>query len=91
MSNVRPHEEHLMTIQIARCLACEGIETNVRSAYQHEVLRQHGSLVVTSRSGYSPHAQSTVNITHYQCTSCGERWQYEDDKNDSFVGWSLDR
>lgn len=65
------------------CQACEAIEINKRHAPGHD------DLLPTGNSGdYKPFAQAGVKVTEYKCKSCGTLWQYEDDKNDDYAGWS---
>lgn len=71
------------------CAACDRIPTHRRSAYEHETVASHGNLVRTGVRGYAPHAQAAVNVSMYKCSICGRLWEYEDDRNDPFVGWSL--
>lgn len=69
---------------MAMCEDCDNIETHVRGK------KGHANLVESHKTGYRPFAQAGVVVTHYVCSQCGTKWQYENDKNDNHAGWSLD-
>lgn len=48
----------------------------------------HRSLASDGYAGsYAPAGQRAVNIEKYVCRACGQRWTFENDSNDDFVGW----
>lgn len=67
---------------MAMCKACTEIVLNTRGVAGHQDLREKGS-----RRGATPIGQARINITEYECTRCGTKWEYENDRNDSHVGW----
>lgn len=70
--------------QMPLCEKCAGIETYKRGADGHDGLKPTGK-----KRGYKPFAQAGIVITEYMCSNCGALWEYENDKNDSHVGWSV--
>ena len=69
---------------MAKCDACEKIETSTRGAPGHDALVEGG----TTKENWG---QGAVFTTKYRCSICGTRWEYENDKKDSGAGWSVDR
>jgi hypothetical protein len=65
------------------CDACKTIVGAKRGAPGHDGLK-----FVGYGEGYQPFGQSKVSFKNYDCQACGQKWQYEDDKNDSHAGWS---
>ena len=63
------------------CDACSAIVEDRRGKPGHDALEKTGSerRKVTGQAG--------IHVTSYRCKTCGQRWQYEDDKNDDFAGW----
>jgi len=68
---------------MAMCQACTEIVRGKRGAPGHSALQE-----TERRRGTTPIGQKGITITSYTCSSCGQKWEYEDDKNDSHVGWS---
>lgn len=70
--------------EAALCEPCRGIQRNWRKAPGHAELipRQNWK---EERDGRS------VTITRYQCDRCASVWDYENDKGNQHVGWSLPR
>lgn len=64
------------------CDACAGIQRNWRRAPGHVELVQGGNRQEKRRSGL-------VTITSYRCERCGTAWEYENNKADQHVGWSV--
>lgn len=69
---------------MAQCVACEKIEINKRGVPKHSALQSTGVKGLASQ----PYGQSRVNIEMFTCSECGTKWEYENDSNDSFAGWS---
>ncbi|MDM0054068.1 hypothetical protein [Variovorax fucosicus] len=63
------------------CEKCATIVTGRRHAAGHEDLKE------TGHSKYNM-GQGTVYTRAYTCSTCGTKWEYEDDKNDDGAGWS---
>jgi hypothetical protein len=64
------------------CESCAGIQRNWRKAPGHPELVQGDNRHETRRHGL-------VAITSYRCDRCGTRWEYENNKADQKVGWSV--
>ena len=64
------------------CEACAGIQRNWRKAPGHPELRQGGNRQEHRKLGL-------VTITSYRCERCGTAWEYENNKADQHVGWSV--
>jgi hypothetical protein len=64
------------------CEACAGIQRNWRRAKGHVELHQ-------GLNRKEPRRHGQVTITEYQCDRCGTNWDYENDKNNLNVGWSV--
>ena len=67
---------------MALCEPCQGIQRNWRKAPGHAELVQRGN-----RKDERP--QGTVITTRYVCDRCGTAWEYENDKTNQHVGWSV--
>ncbi|KQR62089.1 hypothetical protein [Acidovorax sp. Leaf160] len=65
------------------CEPCAGIQRNWRKAPGHAELVQRGNRKEEREDG------RTVTITRYLCDRCGTAWEYENDKADQHVGWSV--
>jgi hypothetical protein len=65
------------------CPDCKAMVQNKRGA------DGHANLEVTGKDKAKPFAQAVIRITFSRCRICGTNWRYEDDKNDSFAGWSV--
>jgi DNA-directed RNA polymerase subunit RPC12/RpoP len=68
-----------------KCAACEAIVEHKRGAAGHDALEK-----TSYERGPKPFGQARIGYVYYACQTCGTKWRYEDDKNDSFVGWSVD-
>ena len=66
------------------CELCKAIELSKRSVLKHEYLIQSGLPKKHKVVG-----QANIMITKYQCQQCHTKWQYEDDKNDDYSGWTV--
>ena len=64
------------------CEPCAGIQRNWRRAPGHAELVQGANRKEQRESG-----QAT--ITAYRCDRCGTAWEYENNKADQHVGWSV--
>lgn len=64
------------------CDSCAGIQRNWRKAPGHAELLQGQNRQEVRRHGL-------VSITQYRCDRCGTRWEYENNKADQHVGWSV--
>ena len=64
------------------CESCAGIQRDWRKAPGHPELVQGNNRHETRRG-------ALVTITNYKCDRCGTRWEYENDKNNQKVGWSV--
>ena len=73
--NTAPSEEHL-------CTSCAGIQRNWRKAPGHAELMQRGNRK-EERNG------AQVTVTRYVCEQCGTVWDYENNKQNQHVGWSI--
>ena len=67
---------------IALCEPCQGIQRNWRRAPGHAELEQ-GSNRQELRSS------RLISITSYSCARCGTAWDYENNKDNQRVGWSV--
>jgi len=65
------------------CEPCAGIQRNWRKAPGHAELVQRGNRKEEREDG------RVVTITRYRCDRCGTAWEYENDKADQHVGWSV--
>jgi len=65
------------------CEPCAGIQRNWRRAPGHAELVQRGNRKEEREDG------RVVTITRYRCDRCGTAWEYENDKADQHVGWSV--
>ncbi|SFE46379.1 hypothetical protein [Paracidovorax wautersii] len=65
------------------CEPCSGIQRNWRRAPGHAELVQRGSRKEEREDG------RIVTVTRYRCDRCGTAWEYENDKADQHVGWSV--
>lgn len=63
------------------CDSCKLIVTDKRGSFGHDGL-------VKASSKRADIIGQSVWLTDYVCSNCGKKWRYEDDKNDSFAGWS---
>lgn len=68
------------------CEACAKIETHKRHVSPHSQMKFVG---YDRGKGYKPLGQASVEFKLYECQSCGTKWQYEDDKNDPHVGFTV--
>ena len=68
--------------KMALCEPCAGIQRNWRRAPGHPELVQGENRQEKRRSGL-------VAITSYHCERCGTAWEYENNKADQHVGWSV--
>jgi hypothetical protein len=64
------------------CEPCAGIQQNWRRAPGHAELVQGANRKEQRASG-----QAT--ITSYRCDRCGTAWEYENNKANQHVGWSV--
>lgn len=64
------------------CDSCAGIQRNWRRAPGHAELLQGGNRQEKRKHGL-------VTITSYRCDRCGTAWEYENNKSDQHVGWSV--
>jgi hypothetical protein len=64
------------------CDSCAGIQRNWRRAPGHAELLQGGNRQEKRKHGL-------VTITSYRCDRCGTAWEYENNKVDQHVGWSV--
>ena len=67
---------------LALCEPCAGIQRNWRRAPGHAELVQGANRKEQRESG-----QAT--ITSYRCDRCGTAWEYENNKANQHVGWSV--
>ena len=67
---------------MALCDSCLGIQRNWRKAPGHPELVQRGNRK-------EERDQGSVTITRYECDRCGTAWEYENDKSNQHVGWSV--
>jgi hypothetical protein len=74
----REHELKKMPL----CESCSGIQRNWRRAPGHAELLQRGNRQELQ-------AGRLVTITRYVCDRCGTAWEYENNKLDQKVGWSV--
>ena len=74
----QPHD----TKTSALCEPCSGIQRNWRRAPGHAELVQGANRKEQRESG-----QAT--ITAYLCDRCGAAWEYENNKANQHVGWSV--
>lgn len=65
------------------CKNCSELVTHKRGVPAHDDLDFYGY-----GQGVQPVGQSKISYRLYKCKSCGAMWEYADDKNDSFCGWS---
>ncbi|WP_311223217.1 MULTISPECIES: hypothetical protein [unclassified Acidovorax] len=65
------------------CEPCAGIQRNWRRAPGHAELVQRGNRKEEREDG------RVVTVTRYRCDRCGTAWEYENDKADQRVGWSV--
>lgn len=65
-----------------KCGACAAIETSKRGAPGHDQLEE------TSRDRKS-YPQGGIGYRRFTCRTCGTKWEYENDKNDQWAGWSV--
>ncbi len=64
------------------CEPCSGIQRNWRKAPGHAELVQGANRKEQRENG-------PVTITRYRCDRCGTAWEYENNKADQHVGWSV--
>ena len=64
------------------CDSCAGIQRNWRRAPGHPELVQEGNR-------QEKRGRALVTITRYHCERCGTAWEYENNKADQHVGWSV--
>lgn len=64
------------------CDACAGIQRNWRRAPGHVELVQGGNR-------QEKRGRGLVTVTSYRCERCGTAWEYENNKADQHVGWSV--
>lgn len=81
MANESKRQEELKRMVL--CASCAGIQRNWRRAPGHAELVQTSSRKAERADGH------TVNVTSYRCDACGTRWEYENDKTNQQVGWSV--
>lgn len=81
MANDSNRQEELKKMVL--CASCAGIQRNWRRAPGHAELVQTSSRKAERGDGH------TVNVTSYRCDACGTRWEYENDKTNQQVGWSV--
>lgn len=67
---------------MAKCDACAAIKTNTRGTPGHDALTETGR----DRKNYG---QGGISYIRYECSTCGTKWEYENDKNDQWAGWSV--
>lgn len=67
---------------MAKCAACESIVEGKRHAPGHDKLKEISTRKVR------PIGQAVIILTEYECTKCGTKWRYEDDRNDPGAGWT---
>jgi hypothetical protein len=63
------------------CEACKKIVTSKRGEQGHQFL------IETNRKKSSVIGQN-IWFIDYECSACGTKWRYEDDKNDNHAGWT---
>ncbi len=68
--------------KMALCESCAGIQRNWRRAPGHAELLQGNNRQEKRREGM-------VTVTQYRCDRCGTSWEYENNKRDQHVGWSV--
>ena len=68
----------------ALCEPCSGIQRNWRRAPGHAEL-------VQGANRKEARGEHIVTVTRYRCDRCGATWDYENNKFDQRVGWSLVR
>ncbi|MGE8450911.1 MAG: hypothetical protein ACN6OP_09915 [Pseudomonadales bacterium] len=66
---------------MAKCDACCSIVMDRRGE------RGHDALVETGSEKFSPIGKAAVTKASFVCSTCGTKWTYENDKNNSFAGW----
>ena len=64
------------------CDSCAGIQRNWRRAPGHAELLQGSNRQEKRKHGL-------VTITSYRCDRCGTAWEYENNKSEQHVGWSV--
>lgn len=64
------------------CDACKALDGAKRRTPAHE------KLVKTDSKSYKPAMLSRVMYSFYTCSDCGTKWEYQDDKNDPWMGWT---
>ena len=64
------------------CDSCAGIQRNWRRAPGHAELLQGGNRQEKRKHGL-------VTVTSSRCDRCGTAWEYENNKADQHVGWSV--
>jgi len=64
------------------CESCAGIQRNWRRAPGHAELRQ-------GDNRQEKRGHGLVTVTRYRCERCGTAWDYENNKADQHVGWSV--
>jgi hypothetical protein len=74
----QPHDSKVLAL----CEPCSGIQRNWRRAPGHAELVQGANRKEQRESG-----QAT--ITSYLCDRCGTAWEYENNKANQHVGWSV--
>lgn len=67
---------------VSMCDECKAIDGAKRGT------PAHGKLVKTGSDSYKPAMLSRVAITRYECSDCGTKWEYQDDRNDPWMGWT---
>jgi hypothetical protein len=66
----------------ALCEPCSGIQRYWRSAPGHAEL-------VQGANRKEPRDLGQATITAYRCDRCGTAWEYENNKANQHVGWSV--
>ncbi|MCX7243712.1 MAG: hypothetical protein NTV64_08060 [Polaromonas sp.] len=76
-----PNRQHELK-KMLLCEACAGIQRNWRRAPGHPEL-------VQGAPHHAKRSHGLVAITPYKCDRCGTAWEYENNKADQHVGWSV--
>jgi hypothetical protein len=74
----RHHDKKPLTL----CEPCSGIQRNWRRAPGHAEL-------VQGANRKEPRESGQATITSYRCDRCGAAWEYENNKANQHVGWSV--
>ena len=64
------------------CESCAGVQRNWRKAPGHPEL-------VQGDNRHEKRSHGLVTITSYRCDRCGTAWEYENNKVNQHVGWSV--